>query len=209
VGVILTGMLNDGTAGLWAIKDRGGITVVQNPDDALFNDMPKNAINNVQVDYIVPLNEIADLLVKLSSNNKWKQKQTKKSKEMEIEIKMAMDKTVGEDTIKKIGEVSQFTCPECHGSLWKMDNGNIIRFRCRTGHAYTGQALVQELSESIESRLWSTIRGLEESVSLIKYLTKEGSDQEKETLNKYLSSAKKAEKQANDLREILMNEINK
>jgi two-component system, chemotaxis family, protein-glutamate methylesterase/glutaminase len=209
IGVVLTGMLNDGTAGLWAIKDRGGVTIVQNPDDALFNDMPRNALNNVKIDYVVSLKELAALLVKLSSNGIKKRKQTRKSEKMEIEINMALDKAINENDIKRIGKVSEFTCPECNGSLWKMDEGNIVRFRCRTGHAFTGEALIQELTESIEAKLWSTIRGLEESASLIHYLVKKINKKERETLNKYLTSAGKAEEQANMLRKILMEEIKK
>jgi two-component system chemotaxis response regulator CheB len=170
IGVILTGALDDGTAGLWAVKERGGLAVVQDPDDALFPSMPLSAINNVQVDYRVPLSEIAPLLVRLTSEPAEENGASAMSDQMEIEIKFAKKGGPGNEDVERLGDLSGFTCPECHGSLWQMHEGGILRFRCRTGHAYTAQALLADLSESVEIMLWNVMRGLEESSVLIEHI---------------------------------------
>ena len=92
------------------------------------------------------------------------------SDEMEIEIKFATKGGPGNEDVERLGELSGFTCPECHGSLWQMREGGVLRFRCRTGHAYTAQALLADLSESVEEMLWGVIRGLEESSVLIEHI---------------------------------------
>jgi two-component system chemotaxis response regulator CheB len=170
IGVILTGALDDGAAGLWAVKERGGLAVVQDPNEALFASMPLSALNNVEVDYQVPVSEMAPLLVQLTSESAEERGGSAMSDEMEIEIKFAAKGGPGNEDVERLGELSGFTCPECHGSLWQMHEGGILRFRCRTGHAYTAQALLADLSESVEEMLWGVIRGLEESSVLIEHI---------------------------------------
>jgi two-component system chemotaxis response regulator CheB len=170
IGVILTGALDDGTAGLWAVKERGGLAVVQDPNEALFASMPLSALNNVEVDYQVPVAEMAPLLVQLTSESVEDRGEPAMSDEMEIEIKFATKGGPGNEDVERLGELSGFTCPECHGSLWQMREGGVLRFRCRTGHAYTAQALLADLSESVEEMLWGVIRGLEESSVLIEHI---------------------------------------
>ncbi len=205
VGVLLSGMLSDGTAGLWSIKDMGGVTMVQDPDEAEFPGMPLNALKNVDIDYKISLSEMVPLLVKLTSEKIDKQDNYEKPDKMGIEIKMISDQRVNDIDVKKIGELSEFTCPECHGSLWKIEEGSIIRFRCRTGHAYSTQALLEELSLTIEDHIWMSIRGLEENTSLIKYLTAHLHNQEdKEHMDIYIKRAEQTQKYANILRKLLI-----
>ena len=207
IGILLTGMLNDGTSGLWAIKDRGGTTIVQDPDDAQFPDMPMNALNNVEIDYRVPLTEMAKILLKLAAEPD-KKDDGFKPEEMGIEVRMTTDRKVSDTDVKKIGEVSEFTCPECHGTLWKIQEGNIIRFRCRTGHAYSVEALLDELSKLIENLVWESIKGLEEYTSLIKYLAEHFHDEPlKHKKGIYLEKAEVSQKFADALRDILTKHI--
>ena len=97
VGVILTGWLDDGTAGLWAVKERGGTAIVQHPDDCDAPAMPLNAIKHVEVDHIVPLKEIAPLLVRLTESPAGEKGERPVSEEMNIEVKLAARRVHGED----------------------------------------------------------------------------------------------------------------
>ncbi len=208
IGILLSGMLSDGTAGLWSIMDRGGITIVQDPEEAQFPDMPLNALHNIDVDYKITLKEMAPLLKKLTSTQNKKNSPDHKPESMGIEVSMAADNYIEDTDIKKIGELSEFTCPECHGSLWRINEGNIIRFRCRTGHAFSVPALLEELSVMIEDLIWAAVRGLEENSSLINYLTEHlHSAEDKEQMKIYHSSADQALKYANILRNLLLENI--
>lgn len=169
IGVVLAGSLDDGTSGLWAIKDRGGIAIAQDPTDALFPDMPTSAIRNVAVDYIVPAHEMGALLGRLASEPITLPAPIAPDA-LELEVESAAMMPTDEEDLSKLGELSQFTCPECHGSLWRIYEGKILRFRCRTGHAYSSETLLDELTESIERTLWASVRGLEENAALLAHL---------------------------------------
>ena len=138
--MILTGALDDGTAGLWAIKDRGGIAVVQDPDEAEQRSMPWTALNNVDVDHCLPINEIGRLLVTLTQQSIDEQGGSPVSDELEIETRIDLGEDVAELDVKQLGNVSEFTCGECHGSLVEITNGKLQRFRCHSGHAFSTAA---------------------------------------------------------------------
>lgn len=169
IGVVLAGSLDDGTSGLWAIKDRGGVAVVQEPADTLFPGMPLSAISNVAVDHVVPVAQMAELLVKLV-NEEIELPQPHPASDLELEVESTAMGETDERDMSELGELSGFTCPDCHGSLWRILEGRIVRFRCRTGHAYTAEALLDELGESVERSLWASVRGLEENASLLEHL---------------------------------------
>lgn len=169
IGVVLAGSLDDGTSGLWAIKDRGGVAVVQDPTDALFPDMPQNAIRNVNVDYVLPAREMGDLLARLT-REPIDPPETHAPSGLGLEVESAAMMTTDDADMGQLGELSQFTCPDCHGSLWRIYEGKIVRFRCRTGHAYSSETLLDELTDSIERSLWASVRGLEENATLLEHL---------------------------------------
>jgi two-component system, chemotaxis family, protein-glutamate methylesterase/glutaminase len=152
VGVVLTGALDDGTAGLWAIKDRGGIAVVQDPAEAEQPSMPSSALNNVQIDYCLPISEIPPLLVTLTQQTV-EQAGPPVSKQLEIETKIALGADSAELDVTQLGKISEFTCPDCHGSLTRINNGNLQRFRCHTGHSFSNGNLLAELTDSVEQSL--------------------------------------------------------
>jgi two-component system, chemotaxis family, protein-glutamate methylesterase/glutaminase len=172
MGVVLSGMLDDGTAGLWAIKDRGGVAVVQHPDDAEFRSMPESALTHVPVDHVCPLAEMASLLTKLTRQPA-PQKEGPVPKELEIEARVAAGQTAMDDIIK-LGPSTPLTCPECHGVLFAMPGGGIPRFRCHTGHAYSIETLVAELGESVEDALWQSLSRIEESMVLLRQFADRG-----------------------------------
>lgn len=170
VGVILSGDLDDGTAGLLAIKQLGGTTVVQDPQDATFPSMPRSAMNHVQVDYCVSIAELGSLLSRLVTAPLYKDEVHEVPSEMEIENSIAREKDAIEAGVRTLGEPSSYACPECHGVLLQLSNANPLRFRCHTGHAYTVQSLVAEISEKMEEALWAAVRSFEEATMLLRHL---------------------------------------
>jgi two-component system chemotaxis response regulator CheB len=176
VGVVLTGALDDGTTGLWAIKDRGGIAVVQDPDEAEQRSMPWTALNNVDVDHCLPIEHMRKLLVKLTQESVDVEGGSPVSNELEIETRIDLGEDAAELDVKQLGNVSEFTCPECHGSLVEITNGKLQRFRCHSGHAFSKDSLLAELTESVEESLWNSIRAIEERVRLLKHLRKHAAE---------------------------------
>lgn len=166
IGVVLSGTLDDGTAGLLAIKTRGGVAIVQDPDDALYGGMPRSAIENVEIDHILPASEIGPLLASIVNEPvEWEGDETV-SDDMEKEIDVAeFDLDAMKDNDRP-GIPSRYTCPECHGVLFEIDEKGLLRFRCRVGHAYTAETLLSEQSEALEAALWAALRSLEENVAL-------------------------------------------
>ncbi|RYH20493.1 hypothetical protein EON65_23290, partial [archaeon] len=134
IGVILTGLLDDGTSGMQAIKKCGGTVVVQDPKDALFPDMAQHVINNVEVDYCVPLSELGALLAKIV--HKPVKKDIEVPAELLIENEIAT-RVISPEELKEIGEISGFICPDCGGPLADLKEENNPRFRCFTGHTYS------------------------------------------------------------------------
>jgi two-component system, chemotaxis family, protein-glutamate methylesterase/glutaminase len=199
VGVVLTGNLDDGTAGLAAIKSRGGIAVVQDPAEADYPGMPRSAIENVEVDHVLPLGEIGPLLGRLAlqlapdPNGP-----DKEAADMKAKIEKGADREKG-------GEPSGYTCPECGGALWESHENELVHFRCRTGHAFAPESLLAEQFEGLEWTLWAAVRALEENASLARRMERwmrQRGNQAGE--NRYDKRAREAEKHAAVLRKVLM-----
>ncbi len=173
IGVVLSGALDDGTAGLWTIKHRGGITIVQDPSDAEVPSMPENALREVAVDYQIPVSEMAELLVRLSQEPVAASEvvmNIDENKKTKIEIGIAAESNAFEAGVMNLGELSPYTCPDCHGVMSALRDGKLLRFRCHTGHAFTADSLLATVTENIEDSLYNAIRGIEESVMLLNHL---------------------------------------
>ena len=171
IGVVLTGLLDDGTAGLWAVKEQGGVAVVQHPDDALAPDMPLNALKHVEVNHCVPLKNIAPLLVSLTAMPTPEQPPPPSvPKKMAIELDIARAHGALESGVVELGEPSLFSCPECHGVLLQLKEGGLLRFRCHTGHAYSPETLLADVADKTEKSLWNVLRALDETVLLLSHL---------------------------------------
>lgn len=193
IGVVLSGVLDDGTAGLLAIKSRGGIAVVQDPGDALYSGMPRSAIENVDVDHVVPIIALAELLTQLVQEDVTEEERPV-SEEMENEVDiLELNKPTLEDE-NKFGIPSVFACPECGGTLWEVEEGDLIRFRCRVGHAYSAQSLLAHQEEGLEEAFWIALRALEESASLSQRLA------ERARSRGHATSAVRFEEQERDAR---------
>lgn len=170
IGVVLTGNLDDGTSGLWTIKQLGGTAIVQDPRDALFPSMPLSALQQVEVDYVVPVQEIAPLLVRLLETPAGGSQEPAPAG-LEVEVDIASGKNAVEAGVETIGEPSRFACPECHGVLLRMNEQGPLRFRCHTGHAYTAKSLAAAVNNGIEDALWTAVRALEEAGLLMEHLS--------------------------------------
>lgn len=166
VGVVLTGALDDGTAGLQTIKQYGGITVVQDPKEALYPSMPLNALMHVNIDYTLPLAEISPLLQHLAQTPVEKERSAAMPEHTEKEIKSAAMDRLSAQAIRQTGTPSVFSCPECGGVLWEIHDGDLLRFRCRVGHAFSIESVLAGQSEALENALWVALKTLEEQADL-------------------------------------------
>jgi two-component system, chemotaxis family, protein-glutamate methylesterase/glutaminase len=179
-GVLLSGLLDDGTLGLWEIKRRGGIAVVQEPEDAEHREMPANALRNVEVDYRVPLEKMGSVLTEL--------------------VEEPVDQRVPEVGIMSEPENTNLTCPECHGPLQQSSYGGLIELKCRVGHRYSPQSAVAAHDESEERVLWSAAEALEEGADLVEKVSGYSPD----TPAAISAKAKKRRDLAAQIRKILL-----
>jgi two-component system chemotaxis response regulator CheB len=166
VGIILTGYLDDGTAGMIAIQRCGGTCIIQEPKDAQYPDMPVNAINQLDADYVIPVAEMGAVLVQLTSRKRPGRKKTV-PKDILTEAKIAERVLSDLEAVNSLGDQVPFNCPGCGGVLWKIGEGNDLRYRCHTGHAYTYKSLLAEQTSKIEETMWTALRMFEERRNLL------------------------------------------
>jgi two-component system chemotaxis response regulator CheB len=161
VGVVLSGALDDGTAGLAAIKLRGGVTVVQDPSEALYPAMPTSARDAVDPDYVLPIGEIAALLVRMANGPEGpKPAQSSEEEDVVDGDPTQLSPVAVTEGNRKAGELTAFTCPECNGTLWEVQEGGLVKLRCRVGHAYTEEGYEYEKSVHLEAALWTALTAL-------------------------------------------------
>jgi len=165
IGVVLTGMMDDGTAGLIAIKRCGGVTVVQDPRDAAYSGMPLSALDNVNVDFCVSIAEMGPLLTTLVCKPHGKSKAVPDDVRTEAVIAERVLSDISQ--VNGLGEQVPYNCPGCGGVLWKIDVAGEKRYRCHTGHSYSSLSLLASQSEKIEEMLWISLRMFEERKNLL------------------------------------------
>lgn len=166
IGVVLTGTLDDGTAGLAAVKQRGGIAVAQDPEDAVYPGMPSSAVERVDVDHVATLDDLPGLLLELARQPAPPCAAGEPPPTMEAETEIAEMDPSHMHASEHPGTPSAFACPECGGTLWEIDELDLIRFRCRVGHAFSADSLISAQADSIEAAFWVALRALEESGAL-------------------------------------------
>ncbi len=210
IGVILSGALDDGTAGLAAIKQRGGLAVVQDPDDALIPAMPQSALEHVEVDYRVPVAEMAAVLEQMVRLPVPEKSEATLSEIMHLEHAMAKSDSIGQDLEFRSQQLSDLTCPECSGPLWMLQDGSLQRFRCRVGHAYSTESLVSAQDEEIEQMLWMVLNRLEERKLLAERLASQVAGQGHERVAaRFEQKARDAQRRADFLRQAISVEVAK
>jgi len=186
IGIVLTGNLDDGAAGLVTIKDRGGLAMVQDPEDALAPSMPRSALELAEPDYVLPVEEIGPKLAALVMTD-------------EAAPKSRQPKLVG---IKRTN--ASFPCPECGGVLNDFQEGETTRFRCRVGHTYSPQSLFEDQSLALERALWAAIRSLEEHAEFASRLaSKSVSNDRPRASKRFEERARASREHASILRELL------
>lgn len=208
IGVVLTGLLDDGTSGLMVIRAHGGAAVVQNPRTAMFPSMPEAALERVPDAYIASLSEIPALLERLVAEEiemEPEPEKTKADRGTKSEIRLAeLDMSEVENELRN-GHPSSFACPECGGVLWEIDQAGMLRFRCRVGHAYTARHLRAEQRHAIEAALWAGLRALEESASLYRRMAlRARNNNYDQSMLVYQERAENAEDNSRTLREFLV-----
>lgn len=165
VGIVLTGSLDDGTAGLAAVKEAGGIAIVQDPDEAFAPSMPQSARAFVAIDHVLPVREIAVMVTELSREQTEPQPVSRAALVAPLEPDLGTPPLVLHEEDRP-GKLSVFTCPECHGTLWEADEKGIVRFRCRVGHVYSAESMLAAQTDSVDRALWTALRSLEERAAL-------------------------------------------
>lgn len=201
IGVVLSGALDDGTAGLQSIKARGGLAVCQEPGDALYASMPQSALEAVDVDYSVPVAALADLLVRLVHEPAAMEGVLPMPSDIDQEAEIAEGAP-----LPPLGNPSGFACPECGGALWEIHDQDLVRFRCRVGHAYSAQTLLAHQADALEEAFWVALRALEESAALAHRMADRSRANDRTVMaERYEEQARNAEARAQLVRSVLQN----
>ena len=174
IGVVLTGTLSDGAAGLYAIQQCGGLTVVQDPADAAQSEMPAMALDKVKPDHVVSLKGMPALLEQLVQRRAGPH--TRAPSSIGYEVEVARNGHTSMSTMDRIGRRSVLACPDCHGVMWEIDEGELTRYRCHVGHAYTAELMALALDENLTRALGSALRALDERSALARKLQKQAEE---------------------------------
>jgi len=208
VGIVLTGLMSDGAAGVRVIKHEGGIVMVQDPQDAAFSMMPESALDTGAVDLVLPAAAIPEKILELATDV-WEDVSPAPAgpvAQLAHNHLLTLDETLPEDQDERLrGRPSPFTCPDCSGTLWELNDGDIVRFRCRVGHSFTGDGMHSGYAESVESALWSAVRSLEEGADLEDKLA-DIADRRRDTLSagRFRAIAHDRRRQASVIRAMLL-----
>ena len=195
IGVVLSGNLADGAAGLRAIKDNGGHTIVQDPAEAPFQSMPTSALEMGPVDFTLPVDQIGPTIARLVSARTVELPRTRKPR------------TQGERAMLSKHPDSQpspFACSECHGTLWELAS-DVPQFRCRVGHGYSLTGLVDAQDDAVERAIWAAVRSLEENRSLRRRLAEDAEKRNQAFIARlFRNRAQEREQHAEVLRALLV-----
>lgn len=210
IGVVLTGARDDGKVGMRAIQKRGGITIVQDPAEAPFPSMPLSVMQDIEVDFSLPLREIAPSLNELSRQQADDEGRYPVPDQVEIEAKIAKQEMEGDEliaSVERLGRISKLTCPDCHGALWEIDDLDMLRYRCHVGHAYSAEALSEGQSDMLEVALWSAVRALEEQMMLAnRIVDRARKANQLRAVRTFERRAKEAEEYSSMIRQLLLSE---
>lgn len=197
-GVILSGSLDDGSAGLFAVKSRNGVAIVQDPADAIAPDMPLNAMKNMVVDYSLPAGEISGVLVKLAQGDAGPAQEREESMANDAqENGPLMEPPPAEQHIA-------LACPECSGPLYEARDGPVSRFQCNVRHSFSPLSLSVAHDEALERALWVAIRTLNERITLHRQMLRRDRNEAEDVLFRRMEeSVKIAEQDVELLRQII------
>jgi two-component system chemotaxis response regulator CheB len=200
VGLLLTGMLDDGVAGLKTIQRCGGITIVQDPADAEFAEMPTHALDALEVDYVLPVSRIGSLIDKLSREPA---PPVEIPADVQIEAEFSGPAGSNAALVNAIGHHTTTACPDCGGPLWTVGDGETAIYRCSVGHALTTRKLLETQDDEIERALWVAVRTLEERATLLSTLARRAEKHSRQS-HRERDAATEAKQQAHTLRRFLI-----
>jgi two-component system chemotaxis response regulator CheB len=198
VAVLLSGTRDDGIAGLVAVKRCGGIVIAQHPTEARFGDMPRKALDAVEVDHVLRLEQMPALIDSLSREFA---PLVPVPRDVIIEAQLAQGSWAG--AVETIGECQPFACPECGGPLWKIGNTDTAIYRCGVGHALSADALLDEQADEIERALWVAVRTLDERAAVLASIV-ERAENRGRNADREREAAGEAAEQARELRGFLV-----
>jgi two-component system, chemotaxis family, protein-glutamate methylesterase/glutaminase len=195
VAVILSGALGDGSAGALAVKQAGGAVVIQDPNDATVPSMPESALHAAgEVDAVLTAREIGPAISRLAGPGP--------TTRDDVLMPGADPPRQGEPE-RPSGAPSAFTCPECHGSLWTVSEGELVRYRCRVGHAFSEDSMIVEQGSAVETALWSALEALEERAEFLNRVAERHGERRPRLHDRFTSAAADAEERAELIRRAL------
>ena len=171
IGVILTGLLSDGAAGLYAVARCGGVPIVQAPDDAAFPEMPRRALERLPEARVATLSEIAPLLARLAREPATPPPDIPEA--LDTEVRLTERAMRNDDWFKVPGRPTNFTCPECMGAIQEIEEGGQRRYRCRVGHAYSPEDMLGDKAHTVEDTLWVALQTLQERVEMLETMARD------------------------------------
>jgi two-component system, chemotaxis family, protein-glutamate methylesterase/glutaminase len=202
IGIILTGFLNDGTIGMQSIKRSGGYSIVQDPNEAEYPDMPLAVLESIEVDQVVPLKKMLDAI--LERINTPEIEQVQPPEDIVAESRLSEKAATAIDEVSKLGQETKYTCPDCGGRLWHIQNGKLTHYRCHIGHVYSEEDLLLRQAETAEQTLWAAVRMMEERKLLIEKMAKHHSSKGLQRLRAhYIKQGTDLEHHITKLKELL------
>jgi len=202
VGMVLTGSLGDGASGLWAINQTGGVTVVQDPKDAAFPEMPETALKRMEPDHVTQLSDMPGLLDSLVHQPAGALIEAPDNLRYEVEI--ARSGRASMSGMDWFGTRSVFTCPDCGGIMWELKDGAMTSYRCHIGHAYTDEMITVGLDDHLKRAMATALRALNERVALVGKLRDEANDRGRPDLaNSWSTRAHEFEREAAVIRDAI------
>lgn len=205
IGILLSGLLDDGSAGLLALKKYNGIAIVQDLKEAEYQDMPSNGCRATPVDYCLPAVEIEAVLKKIvNSPININSSNIPDVPLLKTELNMNFTETdSNENDMHDIGAPSVFSCPECNGVLWQVHDESLERYRCRVGHAFGLDSLVNNKEKNTDAALWAALRALEEKKNLANNLISRAKKENSKNLKHFQKKAHEVEEHIQTIRKIL------
>jgi two-component system, chemotaxis family, protein-glutamate methylesterase/glutaminase len=204
IGVVLSGTLDDGTAGLLYINRHGGVTIAQDPEEAMYPGMPRSAIENVAIDHVLAVRDMGPVVLDLV-RTPVEEGRAVTDERMEFESKTAAFDPDLLHLDQREGTPATFTCPHCHGTLWETQENDLPRYRCRVGHAFSPDALFAAEAESVETALWEALRALEEMAAVSARMSNRAERRGNERLAKRFGDQRAdAERRAETIRTVLI-----
>lgn len=205
VGVVLSGLLNDGASGLHAIKAAGGTAVVQHPLDAEADQMPLAALEAVEVDHVASAVGLGELLTSLAGTDAGPPRAF--SEDLHLEVEIAAGARLGSERLRRLATPSALSCPDCHGVLSEMKGSGPLRYRCQIGHAHTAESLATNIDE-VDEAVRVAMRVMEERVTLVERMALDARQTGRSAVAElYDARAEEYRRYANTLREAAVSSL--